>query len=40
MGNWMRIIPEGRELLLDYAREHNDTEFLECGEKFELRAKT
>jgi hypothetical protein len=40
MENWMRIIPEGRDLLLYCAQEHNDTEFLEAVERFERPAKT
>jgi len=39
MENWMRIIPEGRDMLLKCAREQNDTEFLEAVEKFERPAK-
>ena len=33
--NWMRIIPEGKELLLNCARENNDTQFLETVGRFE-----
>lgn len=39
MGNWMRIIPEGREMLLNCAREHNDTQFWEAVERFERLGK-
>jgi hypothetical protein len=38
-GNWIRIIPEGREMLLELAREHKDTEFLEAIERFERPVK-
>jgi hypothetical protein len=37
VANWKRIIAEGRELLLQCAREHNDTQFLEAVRRFETR---
>jgi hypothetical protein len=33
--NWLRIIPEGKELLLDCAQGHNDSQFLEVVKRFE-----
>jgi len=37
--NWMRIIPEGKDMLLGCAQEHNDAEFLEAIERFEQPTK-
>lgn len=35
--NWMQIIPDGKQLLLDHAKKNSDTEFLEAIRKFETR---
>ena len=37
--NWMRIIPEGKDLLLESAQKHNDTQFLEAVKKFESKGR-
>jgi hypothetical protein len=39
ISNWMRIIPEGKEMLLECAREHKNDQFLQAVERFERLAK-
>jgi hypothetical protein len=35
--NWGRIIPYAKEIFLEWARENNDTQFLEAIRRFETR---
>lgn len=37
--NWMKIITDGKQLLWDYAKKYNDTQFWEAVKRFETRGR-